>query len=99
MSLPAAPQLAARDSHDQKAVLRGLFYVTLAMIVLPMQDTVAKYVSSTVSVGVITWARFLMQSLFMLPFVLYFQGTRGLIPNRLWPNILRGARFQEGSLR
>ena len=45
----------------------------------------------------IAWARFLMQSLFMLPFVLYFQGARGLIPNRLWPNVIRGALIAASS--
>jgi drug/metabolite transporter (DMT)-like permease len=97
MSLPAASSATAIDRNEQKAVLRGLFYVTLAMIVLPGQDTIAKFVAGAVSVGVIAWARFLMQSLFMLPFVLYFQGTRGLIPNRLWPNVIRGALIATSS--
>jgi drug/metabolite transporter (DMT)-like permease len=97
MSLPGATSLPSRDSQDQSAILRGLFFVTCAMMVLPAQDTIAKYLSAVVSIGVITWARFLMQSLFMLPFVLYFQGTRGLVPNRLWPNVLRGALITASS--
>jgi drug/metabolite transporter (DMT)-like permease len=97
MSVPAASGSSGIDSNQQKAVLRGLVYVTLAMIVLPGQDTIAKFVAGAVSVGVIAWARFLMQSLFMLPFVVYFQGTRGLIPNRLWPNVLRGALIATSS--
>ena len=97
MSLPAASAATGIDRNEQRAVLRGLVYVTLAMIVLPGQDTIAKFVAGAVSVGVIAWARFLMQSLFMLPFVLYFQGTRGLIPNRLWPNVIRGALIAASS--
>ena len=67
------------------------------MVLLPGQDIIAKYVSDTVSAGALSWARFLLQSLLMLPFILYFQGARGLIPNRLWPNVLRGALIATSS--
>jgi drug/metabolite transporter (DMT)-like permease len=83
------PRLARAD--DRRAILRGLGLVTIAMIVLPGQDTIAKYISDSVSPGQITWARFLLQAVFTLPFLLYAQGSRGLVPNRLWPNVLRGA--------
>jgi drug/metabolite transporter (DMT)-like permease len=61
------------------------------MVVLPGQDSVAKYMSASLSPVVVTWVRFLLQSLFTLPFLLYFQGLPGLRPKRLWPNVLRGA--------
>ena len=89
MSLPASE--ATRRSSDQRDVLRGLGFIMIAMIVLPGQDTVAKYISDTVSPGQIGWARFLLQTLFMLAMVLYFQGPAGLVPNRPWMNALRGA--------
>ncbi len=87
IALPGSPL----SFDDQRAVLRGLGFVALAMIVLPAQDTVAKYLSASISPGLITWARFLLQSLFMLPFLVYLHGVRGIVPNRLWPNIVRGA--------
>jgi drug/metabolite transporter (DMT)-like permease len=94
----AAPSAAhSACPHDQNAVLRGLGLVSLAMILLPGQDTIAKYISDTVSPGQISWARFLLQSLFTLPFLLYFQGARGLIPKRLWLNVLRGALIATSS--
>jgi drug/metabolite transporter (DMT)-like permease len=68
------------------------------MVLLPGQDAVAKYISGTVSPGQITWARFLLQTVFMLPFVLWFQGSAGLMPNRLWPNVLRGALIATSSM-
>ena len=95
MTASAAP---APDSIDvQRGVVRGLGLVTLAMILLPGQDTVAKYISDTVSPGQISWARFFLQSLFTLPFILYFHGPRGLVPNRFWPNVLRGALIATSS--
>src|SRR5688572_1538139 len=93
----AASSIAATP-RDQGAVLRGLGLVVVAMILLPGQDAVAKYISGTVSAGQITWSRFLLQTLFTLPFVVWFQGTAGLLPNRLWPNVLRGALIATSSM-
>jgi drug/metabolite transporter (DMT)-like permease len=95
MTASTAP--ASSDADDQSAIVRGLGLVTLAMILLPGQDTIAKYISGSVSPGSISWARFLLQSLFTLPFLLYFQGARGLVPNRLWMNVLRGALVASSS--
>jgi drug/metabolite transporter (DMT)-like permease len=97
MSLSATPGPIALQGHEQSAVLRGLGLVTIAMIVLPGQDAVAKFISGTVSPGQIGWARFLMQTLFTLPFLLYFQGLDGLVPKRLWPNVARGALIATSS--
>lgn len=77
--------------------MRGLGLCTIAMVLLPGQDIIAKYVSDTVSAGALSWARFFLQCVFTLPFILYFQGTRGLIPNRLWLNVLRGALIATSS--
>jgi drug/metabolite transporter (DMT)-like permease len=87
----AATDKAAVGASGEAAPRRGLALVTLAMILLPGQDTVAKYISDAVSPGQITWARFLLQTLFTLPFLLYLQGTAGLLPSRLGLNLLRGA--------
>jgi drug/metabolite transporter (DMT)-like permease len=81
---------ASLRSDDPREVMRGLALVVGAMILLPGQDTVAKYISDTLSPGAIAWARFFLQSLFTLPFLLYFQGVGGLVPKRLWPNVVRG---------
>ena len=97
MTLPAAAIPAAARSRDQGAVLRGLGLCVLAMIILPGQDAIAKYISATVSPGQISWARFLLQTLFTLPFLVWFQGFGGLVPNRLWPNVLRGVLIASSS--
>lgn len=98
MTIPPVPRPeAGAHLQDQQAAARGLLLVLGAMVVLPGQDTVAKHLSDSISPGQITWARFLLQSLFTLPFLLYFQGGRGLLPNRLWPNVLRGALIAASS--
>lgn len=91
MTIPPVPRSGTLSASEQRDVLRGLGFVSIAMIVLPGQDTVAKYLSDVVSPGQITWTRFFLQAVFTLPLVIYFQGVRGLVPNRLWLNALRGA--------
>lgn len=93
----AAPAISARRERNADNILRGLGFCLVAMIVLPGQDTVAKWISGTVSPGQISWARFLLQSLFTLPFILYFQGIAGLRSNRLGLNVLRGALIATSS--
>lgn len=95
MTASAGP--ASTSAADQTAIIRGLGLVTVAMILLPGQDTIAKYISDTVSPASLSWARFLLQVLFTLPFILYFQGARGLIPNRLWLNVVRGTLIAASS--
>lgn len=90
MTAPAAFRPDA-PTDDQRAVLRGLMLVVVATMVLPAQDSVAKFLSSDIAPGQITFVRFVMQALLTLPFVVYLQGWRGLVPNRIWPNLLRGA--------
>jgi drug/metabolite transporter (DMT)-like permease len=99
MTLPPVPRPRAGVSpQDQRSVVRGLGFVLIAMIVLPGQDTVAKFLSGTISPGQINWARFLLQTLFTLPFLLYFHGPDGLVPKRIWPNVVRGALIAASSM-
>ncbi|MBA3518037.1 MAG: DMT family transporter [Rhizobiales bacterium] len=89
--MTAAADPVSVPGEDRRGLLKGIGLLLLAMIVLPAQDAVAKYISVSVSPGQITWARFLLQTVFMLPLLVLFQGWGGLVPNRLWPNLLRGA--------
>jgi len=92
MSTPAAPRQADGGLIDDPgAAARGLTFVLFAMVLLPGQDAVAKFLSGAISPGQVAWARLLLQAMLTLPFLLYFQGWRGVVPKRLWPNVLRGA--------
>jgi len=79
-----------RSAEEDGARLRGLAFVIIAMLLLPGQDAVAKLAAATMPIVVINFARFCLQVGFTLPLLLAAQGWRGLIPNRLWPNVIRG---------
>ena len=89
---------AGLTGRDQAATLRGLGFVLFAMVVLPGQDAVAKYLSSDLSPGEISWMRFLLQTVLTVPFLWYFHGWSGFWPVRPWENALRGALISVGSL-
>ncbi|WP_322520650.1 DMT family transporter [Guyparkeria halophila] len=55
----------------------GLILMALAVLTIPMSDTIAKWLSTALSVGEIAWLRFVFQTLFLLPFVaMYWRGGR-----------------------
>ncbi|MGM0690542.1 MAG: DMT family transporter [Pseudomonadota bacterium] len=55
----------------------GLILMALAVLTIPMSDTIAKWLSTELSVGEIAWLRFVFQTLFLLPFMaMYWRGAR-----------------------
>lgn len=98
MTASATHRPIADPGRDSSALVRGLTFVVIAMVLFPAQDAVAKLVSTTVSPGSINWARFFLQTCLTIPFLLYFEGPRGFIPNRIWPNLLRGLLIATSSL-
>lgn len=96
--MTSTPAAGLPLADDRAAIIRGLALVTLAVILLPVQDTIAKYLSSAMSAGQIAFARFFLQTVFTLPFLVYQQGFGGLAPNRLWQNLVRGALISGSSI-
>ena len=60
----------------------------LAMLMLPCIDAIAKWLSDSISAGQVTWFRFLLQTLFMLPLFLKIRGP--WIISSLWLHAIRG---------
>ena len=63
--------------------------MVLAVLFLPGIDAIAKYLSGSVSAGQVTWTRFVLQSLFLLPLCLRLPGA--LLRPPLGLHLLRGA--------
>ncbi len=64
-------------TENQQHHRLGLILMALAVMTIPMSDTIAKWLSADLSVGEIAWLRFVFQTLFLLPFVaMYWRGGR-----------------------
>ncbi len=76
-------------SSDQAILSRGLALMAIAMLVIPSMDILGKLVSKEINgIQVAQW-RFGFQALLILPVLLWFRGTSGLVPNRIGLNIAR----------
>ena len=85
----------ATDDH-----LRGMGICAAGMLVLPLMDAAAKWLSTEadVSPGQITLARFAVQALASAPFVIAAGGIVALWPKRPLLNLVRGAMLGVASL-
>ncbi len=78
--------------------LGGVGLMTLAMLVIPVMDIMAKYLSSTIAPLEITLARFLFQSVFACLFILLGPGFSVLRGTELVPQLARGLFLAGASL-
>lgn len=62
--------------------------IVSAMLVLPGIDAIAKGVSGSISAGEVAWVRHILQTVFLLPFVLLWGGFRR--DGQLWLHVARG---------
>ncbi len=70
--------------------LLGSVLMVGAMCLVPLMDGIAKGLSADYSVAQITWARYCFHLLILLPITLRYYGPRGLLPDRLPLQIIRG---------
>lgn len=81
--------------HNRQ-VVRAIGLMIPAMLLLPGIDAIAKWLSSSISAGQVTWCRFLFQTLFLLPFILQARGL--FMTSSLWLHVLRGALLVAATL-
>jgi len=82
-------------SHNRQ-VAQAIGLMIPAMLLLPGIDAIAKWLSSSISAGQVTWCRFLFQTLFLLPFILQARGL--FVVSSLWLHALRGALLVAATL-
>ncbi len=88
--MTGAPSPTSRIS-SKADILQGILLMTLAMIIVPGMDTVAKYLSATVAPLLIGFGRFFFQAVFtLLGALMMTGGLRTLMPKRWGINMLRG---------
>lgn len=88
--MTGSPAPASRIS-SKADILQGILLMTIAMIVIPGMDTLAKYLSATVAPLIIGFGRFFFQAFFtLLGAMVMTGGLRTLRPKRWGVNMLRG---------
>lgn len=62
--------MSNHHSQPSQIRLRGILLFSLAMLLVPALDTIAKYLSAELSPLYISWARYFFASIFILPFAM-----------------------------
>lgn len=74
----------------EQDTLRGISLMTIAMLLIPTMDIVAKYLTATLPPLEIAFGRFFFQSIFAFLTAAIGPGVATLWPPRVWPHLLRG---------
>jgi S-adenosylmethionine uptake transporter len=77
------PPSAASDPQS------AMVLMVIALLLLPGIDAIAKHLSDSVSAGQVTWTRFMLQSVFLLPLVMRLPGK--LLQPPIGLHAVRGA--------
>lgn len=88
---PAAPPAEALP-------LKGLLLMIAGVMSLPVLDTFAKLLTETTSAGQVAWVRFVVQSLILLPFLLWRPGNRPWRPEKPLLQAMRGVLIAAATL-
>ena len=79
-----------KEITNQGNTLHGIGLMTLAMLIIPCMDIVAKYLSATIAPLEIAFCRFVFQTLFAFIFILLFSNLSTLRGLNLGPQFMRG---------
>jgi drug/metabolite transporter (DMT)-like permease len=89
MNNPSTSQTGARNQPAPNPII-GVILFLIAYSFMPFMDITAKYLGTEMSVIQVAWGRFFFLLVFLVPFVLYRYGFRGLKPDRFWLQVVRG---------
>lgn len=70
--------------------LTGILLLVCAMMLVPMMDGLAKFLSADFSTPQVVWGRYFFHLAFLLPLVLWRYGRSALLPKRPVTQVLRG---------
>jgi len=91
------PQSVSPEQRYHPSPARGLILMSIGIMLMPLTDGVAKFLSATIPPGEVAWGRFLFQALLTTPIVIALTGWRSLIPKQIWANALRGVLMAGGT--
>ncbi len=80
-----------QGKHDDGNPIKGILLLVFAMQIVPMLDTIAKYLSLSLPLLQIVWARYFFHFILLLPYIFYTQGIKGLFAFKdFMLHVLRG---------
>ena len=80
----------AAEGAAGRSVMSGIGLMLIALIIVPMMDAAAKFLSDDFDTLQIVWARYFFHLLFLLPFVIWRYGRRAFHTNRPLMQLVRG---------
>lgn len=80
----------SRNGPCAQDINRGIALIVTGLLIIPAIDAIAKFLSDSVPVLQITWARFLFQSILMAGAVLLHNSASALLPKRPVVQLIRG---------
>jgi drug/metabolite transporter (DMT)-like permease len=99
MVLPAAsPGRPPKDGPATGHPMAGILFLLAALVLLPIMDGCAKLLSQRLSVFEITWARYTIHWVLLLPLLLARYGWRAFKPARLGMQLARSAMLLVGTV-
>jgi len=78
-------------------VLLGVLFLCLGLSIVPINDALAKFLSSDLNIFEIIWARFFGHFMFLVPLAYFINGKESFINKETGPQIVRGLMIFAGT--
>ncbi len=75
---------------NKSSVLFGIVFLCLGLLIVPVNDALAKYLSSDLKILEIIWARFFGHFILLVPIAYYLKGNSGFFNAATKPQFTRG---------
>ena len=75
---------------NKSNVLLGVTLLCIALVIVPVNDALAKYLSSDLKILEIIWARFFGHFILLVPLAYYLKGRRGFFNSSTKHQLTRG---------
>jgi len=75
---------------NKSSVLIGIAFLCLGLLIVPVNDALAKYLSSDLKILEIIWARFFGHFILLVPIAYYLKGNSGFFNAATKPQFTRG---------
>lgn len=90
MAIDTDHHTAADDGEAGRQIMTGIGLMLVAMVIVPLMDAAAKYISGDFDTLQIVWGRYFFHALFLLPIVVWRYGRRAFHSRRPFMQLVRG---------